>query len=139
MKKIYLYGIFLLLLTSCATFTLSNESLITQLQQNQQVYEIKNLSSLGVNYPSNGLEKIECVNSENQKVWLYPGKNASFQIIKKSSNKKITIYFDTLILQIDTLFGLKSRILGGLQKIPVSDVASVSVSAENPKIEYAQP
>lgn len=137
--KILIISSILFLLTSCATFTLSNESLITQLQQNQKVYEIKNLSSLGVNYPSNGLEKIECINSKNQKVSLYPSKNVSFQIVKKSSNQKITIYFDTMILQNDTLFGLKSRILGGLQKIPVDDVASVSISAENPKTEYVQP
>ena len=135
MKKITLYGIFSLFLTNCASFTLSNESLINQLKSNQKLKEVRNLSSLGSSYPSNNLKRIECIDKKGNNVWMYPDKNVSFIVQKKSNHNKISIYFDTLILQNDTLFGLRSRILGGLRKIPINDVEKISINAEAARTE----
>ena len=66
---------------------------------------------------------------------MYPDKNVSFIVQKKSNHNKISIYFDTLILQNDTLFGLRSRILGGLRKIPINDVEKISINAEAARTE----
>ena len=135
MKKITLYGIFSLFLTNCASFTLSNESLINQLKSNQKLKEVRNLSSIGSSYPSNNLKRIECIDKKGNNVWMYPDKNVSFIVQKKSNHNKISIYFDTLILQNDTLFGLRSRILGGLRKIPINDVEKISINAEAARTE----
>jgi hypothetical protein len=125
-----------LLISACSTFTLTKQSLIEQLNQNQQIGSDPNFQVLSlVDYPSNNLMRIKCVDDKGKLVWLYPDKNTEFIITKKSDGDRITTYFDTLILQNDTLFGLRSRLIGGLRKIPVDDIDKVEVYAEFPDTE----
>lgn len=124
-----------LLFSSCASFTVTKESLVAQLKENQNVSMERNVSSLGVGYFSNNLKKIKCTNKNGQEVWLYSGKNINFNITKQSTNESLSMYFDTVIFQNDTLYGLKSRILGGKRKISLKDVAKVEIHAEEPRTE----
>lgn len=45
------------------------------------------------------------------------------------------MYFDTVILLNDTLYGLKSRIVGGKRVIPVNDISKIEIHAEEPVVE----
>ena len=129
MKKILLLSAFSILLSGCASFTISNESFISQLKENQVIERKHTTASAGIGFDANGLEKIKCLDKNGKEVWLYAGKDVSFQITQQSGDN-VTLYFDTVYLANDTIFGLKSRLVGGKRKIPVSSLAKVSIKAE---------
>jgi len=123
-------------LTGCANYMVSTQSLVSQLTKNQKIEENLYFQQFSlVDYPSNNLQRIKCVDKNGINVWLYPDKNTEFIFVKKSDGEKIKAYFDTVILQNDTLYGLKSRLVGGLRIIPVNDIEKITVSAEMPRIE----
>lgn len=117
------------LLTGCATFSISKDSFVSQLQQNQYVEREHNLNSVGAGYDSNGIEKIRCIDKNGKEVWLYGGKNVNFKIAKLSGGTA-TMYFDTVYIKNDTVYGLVSRIVGGKRKIAVNDIGTIAINAE---------
>jgi hypothetical protein len=129
MKKIFLSAAIVVLLSGCASFSISKESFVSQLKENQDIKREHNVSSVGTGYNSNSLEKIKCLDKSGKEVWLYGGKNVNFKI-SKTSGESVSMYFDTVFFQNDTVFGLKSRILGGKRMIPVNDIATVAINAE---------
>jgi hypothetical protein len=130
MKKSFLFLVCTaLVLTGCASFSISKESFLSQLKENQYVERAHNASSVGTGYDSNGIEKIKCIDKNGKEVWLSGGKNVNFKITK-ASGESVTMYFDTVYFKNDTIFGLKSRILGGKRMIPVSEIATVAINAE---------
>jgi len=133
-KSILLLLTFTFLITSCGTYTITQKGLITQLQENQNVDEILHWTPIGyTKYPSNRLDKIVCQNSKGEYVYLYPDQNTTVNIKSKSSKKEFKAYFDTVIFKDGKLYGLRSRIVGGLQEINVDDIASIEFHAEMPK------
>lgn len=123
-------------LTACANYMVSTPSLVSQLKENQKIKKNIYFQQFAlIDYPSNNLQKIKCVDKNGNKVWLYPDKNTEFIFVKKSDGKKIKAYFDTVILQNDTLYGLRSRLVGGLRIIPVNDIEKITVYTEMPRIE----
>ncbi len=123
----------LLLVSGCSYYILTPEILVNQLETEQTIAPDLYFQQFSlVDYPSNNLEKIKCIDKNGNLVWLYPDKNTEFTVITKDSHK-VKVYFDTMILQNDTLFGLRSRLLGGLRSIPISNVENVIIKAEFPK------
>lgn len=126
----------LIAISGCATYTVPKASLLKQLDENQDVSIQTHISPFTVtDYPSNNLKRIKCVDKNGNDLWLYPDKNTEFRITQKSDDKKVRTYFDTLILQNDTLYGLRSRILGGLRVIPANNIAKIEIHSEFPKTE----
>jgi len=122
----------------CSYYTIPTQSFISQIKGNQKIEENMYYQSFAlIDYPSNNLERIKCVDKKGNTVWLYPDKNTEF-CFKKSNGEKIKAYFDTVILQNDTVFGLRSRLMGGLRIIPVNDIDEVTVRAEFPRTETAK-
>ncbi|MDD4969252.1 MAG: hypothetical protein PHT07_07450 [Paludibacter sp.] len=125
--------ILLIFLSGCATFNVSTQSFVSQLKANQRIERNLYFQDFAlIDYPSNNLQKIKCEDKDGNKVWLYPDKNTEFVIVKKSDGKKVQAYFDTVILQNDTIYGLRSRLLGGLRIIPVSDIEKIIITDERP-------
>lgn len=109
------------LFAGCANYIISTQNLVSQLnknQMNQKNFYLQRYASI----PSNNLERIQCEDEDGNKVWLYLDQNSQLIIVKKSDGEKVKAYFDTVILQNDTLYGLRSRIVGGLKIIPVNDI-----------------
>ncbi|MDJ1469438.1 hypothetical protein [Xanthocytophaga flava] len=126
----------LILFTGCANYMISAESLVSQLRENQKIERNLYFQRFAlIDYPSNNLQKIKCEDKRGNKVWLYPDKNTEFIIQKKSDGKKVKAYFDTVIFQNDTLYGLRSRLIGGLRVISVNDIKKVAIYAEIPRVE----
>jgi hypothetical protein len=126
----------LIALVGCSNYIVPTQSLVTQLKENQKIERNLYFQQFSlIDYPSNNLQRIKCMDKVGNKVWLYPDKNTEFIIVKKSDGKKIKAYFDTVILQNDTLYGLRSRLIGGLRIIPVNDIDKVEVYSEFPKTE----
>jgi len=135
MKKLFLI-IPLFMFIGCSYYTVPVNSLVEQLKENQKIEPNWYYQQFAlVDYPSNNLEKIKCEDNKGNKVWLYPDKNTEFNIVKKADGQKVRAYFDTMIFKNDTLFGLASRLVGGIRIIPVSDIEKVIVRAEFPKVE----
>jgi len=135
MKNIIFTFLFTLLLSSCSTFTITKESLIEQLNENQNVSKTSNVLSLGSEYYSNNLQKIKCTDKNGNEVYLYTAKNMNFIITKTSTGKTVNLYFDTVYFKNDTLFGLKSRILGGKRSIPINDIEKVVIQTETKRFD----
>ena len=130
MKKSFLFLVCIaLVMAGCASFSISKESFVSQLKENQYIEREHNASSAGTGYDSNGIEKIKCIDKNGKEVWLSGGKNVNFKITK-ASGESVTMYFDTVYFKNDTIFGLKSRILGGKRMIPVSEISTVAINAE---------
>jgi hypothetical protein len=126
----------LVLITGCSSYTIQTTNLVDQLKAKQHIAPNAYFQQFSlVDYPSNNLDKIKCEDKNGNKVWLYPDKNTQFVFTKKSTGEKVKAYFDTVIFQRDTLFGLRSRLVGGLRAIPISDVNKIVISAEMPKTE----
>lgn len=134
MRNILKAGVFLSLLVSCNSYIIGKESFINQLKENQIVSETKNVASLGKSYPSNHLKKIQCIDNKGNSVFLLPDKNVNF-VIETNDSKSTTLYYDTVILDQDTIYGLRSRILGGLRKIPIKEIKTIKIKTESAKIE----
>jgi len=124
-----------LLVASCATFTLSKESLVEQLKDNQKVAKTSNALSLGTEYYSNQLQKIKCTAKNGKEVYLYTAKNMNCIITKTSTGKTVNLYFDTVYIKNDTLFGLKSRIVGGKRNVPLNDISKIVIQTETTKFD----
>lgn len=136
MKKIVMIISFSLgiLLTSCGTYTIEKKSFISQLEDNQDVEEILHWTPIGyTKYPSNKMSEVICKNSKGELVYLYPDQNTTIKITSRSSKREFKAYFDTVIYKDDKLYGLRSRILGGLQEIDVNDIDKIEFHAEIPK------
>lgn len=135
LKNIGIIGI-LIVLGSCSSYIVSTQSMVSQLKDNQDIKVNTYFQQFSlIDYPSNNLEKIKCVDKNGLSVWLYPDKNTEFIFVKKSDGKKVKAYFDTVIFQNDTIFGLRSRLVGGLREIPVNDIEKIEIYSEFPKIE----
>lgn len=134
MKNMLLVMTLVLLFSGCASFTISKESFVNQLKENQVVERKYTTASAGTGFDANGIEKIKCIDKNGKEVWLYAGKDVSFQITQHPGDK-VTLYFDTVYLANDTIFGLKSRLVGGKRKIPVNAVEKIAINAEMAKTE----
>ena len=135
-KVKWLINIFFIFLifSSCATLKITKKSLVIQLEENQDISIQTHFSPFTITkYPSNNLKRIKCINKKNEEVWLYPSINTQFVIITKPDNKKHRIYFDTLILKNDTLYGLPSRIINLPKVFPLIDISKVKIYAEFPR------
>jgi hypothetical protein len=124
-----------LFLSSCSTFTITKESLVQQLNENQNISKTSNPISLGTEYYSNNLQKIKCTDKDGKEVHLFTAKNMNFIITKTSTGKTLNLYFDTVYFKNDTLFGLKSRILGGKRNIPINDVSKIMIQSETKRFD----
>lgn len=124
--------LFEIMLAGCGTYTTTAKSLTSQLEQNQNVQMCWAPLGFG-KYPSNQMDSVLCTNSKGELVYLFPDKNTEVRITSKSSGKKFKAYFDTVIYRDGKLYGLRSRILGGLQKIDVDDIDKIEFHSEFPK------
>lgn len=125
-------------LTGCGTYTTTASSFIDQLEKSQNVQEVLHWTPIGYSkYPSNLMDSILCTNSKGELLYLFPDKNTSVKITSKSSKKSFKAYFDTVIYKDGKLYGLRSRILGGLREIDIDDIDKIEFHAEMPKTKKA--
>ena len=123
-------------LQSCGSYTITKNSFIDQLEKHQNVEEVFHWTPIGYSkYPSNRMEKVVCKNSDGKYVYLYPDKNTTVKIFSISNEDVFNAYFDTVIYKEGKLYGLKSRIIGGIQEILIDDIDKIEFHAELPNTE----
>jgi hypothetical protein len=133
--KIALVSALTLLISGCVSFSISTESLVSQLV-NSPAYEVSSdWSMFNTNsYLANKIEKIKCINDDGAEVWLYPDKNTQFEIYGKDG-EVMKCYFNTLYFRNASLFGERSRILGGKRAMAVKNIDKIIITTEFPSTE----
>jgi len=102
-----------LLLTSCATYHMTPQSLVKQLADTQKEKKVNVLFPLffpGV-IDGNSLRQIKVLNKDEMECIIPVTNHTSIRITKKDG-KRIAFYFDTLVIQDSTITGKKEHFIG---------------------------
>ena len=126
MKKVFfgLAIISLTLLTSCASYQLSTQSLSDQLNGN----------TVGKGYllaadavQGNDLKTIKCIDKHGKEKEITVTNRTGVRITK-NDNSKTTFYFNTLLIKDSSITGSKTHFLNGKVKpIKFSDISKIEI------------
>lgn len=130
MKKILLYLPVSLLLTSCATYHLSTESLVQQMAdtkpERQYIYS-PNLPFIPFSVDGNSLHQLKCVDKNGKETTIDVTNRTSVRITLADSSHK-TFYFNTLLLKDSTITGSKTHFFEmHIKPILLRDVVKIEV------------
>lgn len=140
-KKMSGYGM-LLLIISCKTYTIPVDSFKKQMvratSENLKEVEINNPLnySRGIKYRSNTIERLEVVDKNGNMAYLDNSAAIEMRVTLQNGKKRI-LYFDTVVLENDTLKGGRSRFAQGLTlKIPMNEIVKIEVQDGGKKFNY---
>jgi hypothetical protein len=129
---------------SCTSHHLTKQMLLEQLTPPQNMRTNTLMLPLGsipasvpIRYTSNGVGRLLCFNQKGEKVYLKVNGNMQL-IVTDKAGKTYKFYFDTVYATDESLFGLRSRILGAENKINLEDIATIEVYTELSREERAQ-
>ena len=135
-------GIALLaLLFSCKTYTIPTDSfrkqMIESTSKSTTNVEINNpIFFKNIRYSSNNIKKIEVLD-KNGKI-LYLDNSPSIEMrVTDYNGKKFQLYFDSVIIENDTLKGGRSRFFQGLKsEIPMENILKIEVQDGGKNFNY---
>jgi len=130
MKKILLYMSASLLLTSCATYHLSTESLVQQMAdtrpERKYIYS-PNLPFIPFSVEGNSLQQLKCLDKNGKETTIDVTNRTSVKITLADSSHK-TFYFNTLLLKDSTITGSKTHFFEmHIKPILLRDVVKIEV------------
>jgi len=130
MKKILLYFSVPLLLTSCATYHLSTESLVQQMAdtkpERKYIYT-PSLPFIPFSVDGNSLHQLKCVDKNGKETSIDVTNRTSVRITLADSSHK-TFYFNTLLLKDSTITGSKTHFFEmHIKPILLRDVVKIEV------------
>ena len=113
----------LLLISSCATYHITTQSLVQQFADTRKEEKRSLILAFPIFLPGkvtgNNLREIKVLD-ENENVKIIPVTNHTGVRIYKKNGSKTTFYFDTLLIQDSTINGAQSHFLGGLYIHPIN-------------------
>ena len=139
-SKILIFGA-LLLFFSCKTYTIPTESFREQMikatSSNMKDVEINNpLFFSNIKYSSNNIDKLIVLNKDGNKLFLDNSPSIEMRVTH-NNGKKYILYFDTVVLENDTLKGGRSRFVQGLtREIPLDSIVKIEVQDGGKKFNY---
>lgn len=145
-KLFYLAGI-LILAVSCKTYTVPVDSFRDQMtvtgseklkkvEIDHPVFYTASSSGMNLQYEANTISSIEVVDKKGNKVRLQNSPKLEMRISKKDGKKHI-LYFDTVVVENDTLKGARSRIMQNLRReIAMSDIAKIEIQDSKKAYKY---
>ena len=131
----------ILLFFSCKTYTISVDSFREQMinakkEDMKEVKIINPLSYTNIKYASNNIERIKALDKSGKDVYLDNSPSIELRITRRD-NKKYFLYFDTVILENDTLKGGESRFIQGLtNQIPMDDIFKIEIQDGKKDFKY---
>lgn len=129
-KTIFLIVLFFTVL-SCKTYTILPDNFEEQFVgvENSSL-ELKNVRIVGVynkKFRSNNLKTIVVMNKENNKVEIVNSPSLEIRVTT-TENKRFIMYFDTVYLENDTLYGSKARLITLKEtKIPFIKIMKIEI------------
>ena len=120
-----------ILLSSCATYHISTQSLLEQFANAKQETKINFIIAFPFFLPGvvngNDLSEIRCLDKNNNEKTIRVTNHTGIRITKKNKTRK-TFYFDTLIIQDSTINGAQSHFLGlGIKPINLNDIEKIEL------------
>ena len=131
----------LLLIFSCTTYTIPvnsfREQMIKVKSGNMKEVEINNpLTYHNIKYSSNNIERLIVVDKDGNKTYLDNSPSIEMRVTLRSGKRHI-LYFDTVILENDTLKGGRSRFVQGLtRQFPMDSIIKIEVQDGGKKFSY---
>src|SRR5580692_180907 len=111
MKKALLYLLAPLLLTGCATYNLSTESLVQQMANTQPekkyIYS-PTLPFIPFSVDGNSIHQLQCLDKNGKEMTIDVTNRTSVRITLADGSRK-TFYFNTLLLKDSTISGSKTH------------------------------
>ena len=122
-----------LLLTSCATYHLSTDSLVQQFANTQPerkyTYE-PTLFFIPFSVNGNSLQTITCLD-KNGKETTFDVTNRTSVRITLTDNSRTTFYFNTLLIQDSTISGSKTHFFEAhIRPIKLRDIAKIEIQKD---------
>jgi hypothetical protein len=130
MKKALLYLSAPLLLTGCATYHLSTESLVQQMANTQPEKKYTYLPSfpfIPFSVDGNSLHQLKCLDKNGKETTIDVTNRTSVRITLADSSRK-TFYFNTLLFKDSTVSGSKTHFFEmHIKPIKLRDVVKIEV------------
>ena len=142
MKKIILI-LCLAALYSCTTYTVAPGSFREQfVTTGDTMQDVKVNNPLFVNsnivYKANSIKTIKVVDKSGNTKYIDNSPSIEMRVTQKNGKKRI-MYFDTVELRNDTLYGEGLRLLGGVvRKIPFDSIVKIEIQDGGKKFKYQQ-
>lgn len=139
-SKIFIIGL-LLIIISCKTYTIPSESFKNQFTKTEDIQEkqveINNPLLYGnLKYSANNIKTLDVIDKDGNKLTIPNSPSLEMRITHKNG-KKYLFYFDTIILENDTLKGSHSRFISNLtRKIPFDSIAKIEVQEGGKNFNY---
>lgn len=139
--KISVGIVVLFLLFSCKTYTIPTDSFRNQMigstSKSMTNSEINNpVFSKNIRYSSNNIDQIEVVDKKGKIFYLDNSPSIEMRVTDLNG-KKYQLYFDTVILENDTLKGGRSRFVQGLKReIPMENILKIEVQDGGKNFNY---
>lgn len=131
----------LFLIISCKTYTIPPDSFREQMIEaksgNMKEVEINNpLFYRNIKYSSNNINQLIVLDKNGNKMYLDNSPSIEMRITHRNG-KKYILYFDTVILENDTLKGGRSRFAQSLtREIPMDSIVKIEVQDGGKKFNY---
>ena len=89
-----------------------------------------------IKYSSNNISKIEVIDKSGEKMTIANSPAIEMRMTHKNG-KKYIVYFDTVILENDTLKGSRSRFIQGLDRaIPIDSISKIEIQNGGKNYNY---
>lgn len=125
--------------SSCKTYTVTTENLREQLAASAGLKKvvINNPLSYGnLTYDANQLKKITVTNKDGGQESLENSPSLEMRVTL-TNKKRYHFYFDTVVIQNDTLFGGRSRFINSLtRRIPFDSIQKIEIQDGGKKFNY---
>ncbi len=134
-------AILVLIAYSCKTYTIPVDSFREQMMEakpkNRVAVEINNPLAYGnIKYFSNNISQLMVLDKKGNESFLDISPAIEMRVTHKNG-KKYLLYFDTVILENDTLKGGRSRFAQGLTRaIPLDSIVKIEVQDGGKKFGY---
>lgn len=138
MKKIFLLIGFALVMTSCTTYTIAPEMFKQQFMDagtkevsiNNPLFPLSNIT-----YSANNIKRLTVVDKQGLITYLENSPSIEIRVTQKNGKRRI-MYFDTVELRNDTLYGSASRFIGINRKIPFDSIVKIEVQDGGKNYHY---
>ena len=131
----------LLMIFSCKSYTITTESFKEQMNNanssTMKEVTVNNPLSFGnISYSTNNIDKIIVEDKNGSKIHLDNSGSIEMRVTHKNG-KRFQMYFDTVILENDTLKGSRSRFVQSLtRQIPIDSITKIEVQDGGKKFNY---
>ena len=141
MKTRFVIFFIVFLSTSCKTYTIAPESLREQFIQSgntQKNVRINDALFYGsIEYKSNGIVNLEVIDKHGNKKIIQNAPSLEMRVTHKNG-KKYHFYFDTVILENDSLKGGRSRYIHTNTKIPLDSILKIEIQDGGKNFHYKE-